>query len=335
MMGDGGDASLRVAVNDALEEGNVEDLAALVAELPSASVATRKACLRSLEAAVADTPGLVEPALRACEALLTDDERSVRLTTAKLCVAVAEDDPDAIVPLVPALAERLGDDEEFYYVRARSAEALGYIALDHPDAVASPAVVADLRFGLSFDGPEVKAKLAKALEHVALGDPGRLTHHVGTLAEHLSDESELVRYHLSTALVAVGYEYPKRLAPASDALSTALDDESAYVRGRAVEALDLLARSEADGPSPETPAVCEDDEAPFVAERVRVARGAGEPGDNEWSETDDGIGSVAAIRKTTNEVVAEITAPDSECPHCGLALAAGGPPLCPRCGTPH
>jgi HEAT repeat protein len=80
----------------------------------------------------------VEPALPACEALLKDDERSVRLTTAKLFVAAAEADPDAVVPMVPALADRLADDEEFYYVRARSAEALGYVALEHPDIVASP-----------------------------------------------------------------------------------------------------------------------------------------------------------------------------------------------------
>ena len=68
--------------------------------------------------------------------LLRDDERSVRLTTAKLFVAAADADPEAVVPMVPALAGRLAADEEFYYVRARSAEALEYVALGDPGRLA-------------------------------------------------------------------------------------------------------------------------------------------------------------------------------------------------------
>jgi hypothetical protein len=101
----------------------------------------------------------------------------VRLTTAKLFVAAAETHSNAVVAMVPALAERLTDGEEFYYVHARSEEALGYAALDHPDTVTSPELLADLRIGLSFDEPVMNEMLAEALEHVALGDPGRLTHH--------------------------------------------------------------------------------------------------------------------------------------------------------------
>jgi hypothetical protein len=98
-------------------------------------------------------------------------------------------------------------------------------------------MLADLRIGLSFDEPEVKEKLSKTLEHVALGDPERLAHHVSTLAEHLDDEDELVRYHLCTALMIVGCESPETLTEVSNALDARLDDENVYVRGRAVEAL--------------------------------------------------------------------------------------------------
>lgn len=170
------DSSLRTALGEALEQEDSEEITTLAETIPSAAVETRKACLRSLKAAVADNVTTVEPALPACEGLLEDDERSVRLTTAKLFVAVAEADPDAIIPMVPALA----DDEEFYYVRARSTEALGYVALEHPDSATTPEMLADLRIGLSFDEPEVKEKLAKALEHVALGNPSRLAHSVST-----------------------------------------------------------------------------------------------------------------------------------------------------------
>ncbi|EMA55848.1 hypothetical protein C451_04756 [Halococcus thailandensis JCM 13552] len=255
--------------------------------------------------------------------------------TAKLFVAAAETDPNAVVPTVPALAERLTDDEEFYYVRARSAEALGYVALEHPDIVTTPELLADLRIGLSFDEPEVKEKLSKALEHVALGDPKRLAHHVSTLAEHLADEDELVRYHLCTALVIVGCESPEKLTEVSDTLNARLDDENAYVRGRAVEALGVLARSDADAVLPDELPQPNDNEEPFIAERVRFALVDDGLGGDEQGETDEQIGTVPAIRATTDEIVAEIMAPDGECPHCGLALPENGPPMCPRCGAPY
>ena len=86
-------------------------------------------------------------------------------------MTLAESEPEATLPAADALGERLADDEEFYYVRARCAEALGYVAVDAPAAVTDPETLADLRVGLAFDEPEVKEKLAKALAHVALGDP--------------------------------------------------------------------------------------------------------------------------------------------------------------------
>lgn len=46
--------------------------------------------------------------------------------------------------------------------------------------------------------------------------------------------------------MVVGCSYPERLAAAGEALSERLTDENQYVRGRAVEALGLLARSDPD-----------------------------------------------------------------------------------------
>ena len=77
------------------------------------------------------------------------------------------------------------------------------------------------------------------------------------------------------------------------------------------------------------------DEEPFVAERARFALADDGLGGDERIETDERIGTVAAIRETTDEIVAEITTPDGECPHCGLALSEDGPPMCPRCGAPY
>ena len=273
--------------------------------------------------------------------LLTDDDRSIRLTTAKLFVAAAREAPAAAAPCIDDLAARLADESEFYYVRARSAEALGYVAFDRPDEVASPELLADLRIGLSFDEPEVREKLAKAIAYVALGNPGRLRHQVSNVAEQLDDENDLVRYHLATALVVVGAAYPSALADASAALAGRLDDEDPYVRGRAAEALGLLARS-----VPDALPVAVDDlsegEEPFERERLQFVRDAlasaeaVESGIEGETSTPPGVGTVDGVREGTDEIARMVAATDDGhlCPHCGLELPDAGPPLCPRCGTP-
>ncbi|MFC6766060.1 sister chromatid cohesion protein PDS5 [Natrinema soli] len=321
---------------DRLEDFFAEEpraqLVTWVEQLTERDARTRKEALRTLRQFAERRPAALEPVLTPLALFLTDEERSIRLTTAKLFVVVAEAEPDAVTSVVSPLADRLADDDEFYYVRARSAEALGYVARDHPEAVASPEVLADLRIGLSFDEPEVREKLAKALEYVALGDQDRLRHHVADLAGHLTDSNELVRYHLCTALVAVGCEYPDALSESVTALSERLDDESPYVRGRAAEALGLLARSDSDVTIPDVSSAADDDAVSFLADRVRyVIDGDDGPGDAVPAE----IGTIEAIRERTDEVVGEITAPNGdECPYCGLSLPEPGPPICPQCGGP-
>lgn len=68
--------------------------------------------------------------------LKQDDERAIRLTTAKLCVALAELTPEAVVPVVSSLADYL--DDENAHVRGRAAEALGLLARAGYDDVALP-----------------------------------------------------------------------------------------------------------------------------------------------------------------------------------------------------
>lgn len=317
-------------VVDLVEREAREEAVDCLDAVQGAPAEDRKAVLRSLRTLAADRPAAVGTVCGALAPFLDDEERSVRLTAAKLLVAVAESDPGAVLPVVPSLADRLADEEEFYYVRARSAEALGYVALEHPDAVDDPEILADLRVGLSFDEPEVKEKLAKALEYVALGDPDRLRHQVSSLAEHLDDGSELVRYHLSTALVAIGCAHPDRLGPARDVLVERLGDESAHVRGRAAEALGLLVRSgSAPDATPEGMAgMLSPEEEPFVVERVRYAL--------DSAGTPDTVGTREGVRSTTAEAVAAIESPDEDgsCPGCGLELPDGAPPMCPRCGAP-
>ncbi|GAA0194863.1 hypothetical protein GCM10009000_005110 [Halobacterium noricense] len=227
-----------------LDRDDTDAVRARLADRREGDARERKDLLRALRSAAEDDAAAVGRVADAVVPYLTDPDRAVRLSTAKVFVAVAERSPERVVRVRDALAERLADEDEFYYVRARAAEALGYAAVADPAAVASPELLADLRIGLAFDEREVREKLAKALEHVALADPDRLRHRVADLAEHLDDDAETVRYHLLAALVVVGCVDPGRLTDARGALVARLDDESPYVRGRAAGALGLLARAD-------------------------------------------------------------------------------------------
>ncbi|WP_049901484.1 HEAT repeat domain-containing protein [Natrinema sp. J7-1] len=306
--------------------------------IDAADAEARKRALRAVRTDAEERPGAFDGLAAPLATFLVDDDRAVRLTCAKLFVALAASDPSVALAAIDPLAERLADDEEFYYVRARCAEALGYVALEFPAAGSDPEILADLRIGLSFDDPAVKTKLAKALACVALGDSSRLRHRVPSLAEQLDDDTELVRYHLCTALVAVGCEHPERMSEAASDLRERLDDESPYVRGRAAEGLALSRRSDASSePSLDLGrVVSEDDDPPaFLTDRVRFLR-ASLADDEESEGTRTGLGTVESIRDGLDDIVEAITSPDSaECQHCGLDLPEGGPPMCPRCGAPH
>lgn len=323
-------------LTDLLEDASHEETVACLDRLEAADAETRKRVLRTIREVAGERPRSVAAHSDRLSGFLSDEDRAVRLTTAKLFVPLARSDPPAVLSAVDAIAGRLADDEEFYYVRARCAEALGYVAVDSPEQVTGPEILADLRIGLSFDEPEVREKLAKALAYVALGDPDRLRHQVDSLVEHLDDENELVRYHLCTAVVVVGCEHPAELASVEKTLRERLADENPYVRGRAAEALGLLAGT--DVPVESTPDLDDidtggDGTPSFLRERVRFCRRqlADEPLEPALAK----IGTVESVRLGTDDVVEAMTAPEEgECPHCGLSVTDGDPPMCPRCGAP-
>jgi HEAT repeat protein len=297
----------------------------------------QKRILRRLRSLAQDRPTAFEGICPALVPLLEEGQRAVRLTTAKVVVAVASARPDAALESHTSLADRLADDEEFYYVRARCAEALGYLALEYPETVGQPEVLAELRVGLAFDEPEVRAKLAKALEYIALGEPDRLRHQVSNLAEQLSDDDELVRYHLTSALLVIGCQHPDTLAPVQEALAESVVDENTYVRGRAAEALGVVAHADVSVP----PAILETVDLPeepdaFLTDRVRFAREAWGI-DTSAASVPAEIGTIESVRGSTDEIAEEIRSPDAEtaCSKCDSVLPEDVSPICPRCGTRH
>ncbi|MFB6224682.1 MAG: HEAT repeat domain-containing protein [Haloarcula sp.] len=321
-------------------EEPTSDAIACLERFGETSAEDRKAAMQALRTVAADRSVTLDSLCPALVQYLKDDERAVRLSTAKLLAVIAESDPDSVIPMISALADRLADDDEFYYVRARVAETLGYIAVEYPEKVTSPETLADLRIGLAFDEPEVREKLSKALEYIALGAPHRLRHQVSALADHLDDENELVRYHLTSALVVVGCEFPERLTAARDDLVRRLTDDNDHVRGRAAEALGLLARTGSDESTPAESSIRElvetQEEDSFASRRAHFALNA--ISSSATSRNPPGtVGTLEGVRDTTGDAVDAITSPDSdgECPHCGLTLPGEGPPMCPQCGAPY
>ncbi|MBP2249788.1 hypothetical protein J2754_000085 [Halarchaeum solikamskense] len=313
----------------ALDADDEADAVAALERCRDADVDVRKDALRALRDRAADHPDTLAPIVSDLTAFLTDTDRAVRLIAAKLFAALADATPAHVRPVVPDLAERLADPDEFRYVRARSAEAIGRVADVYPSDAVTPEVVADLLLGLDdATDDDVAGRFALAVERVALGDPSRLRHHAERLARHLDADGDLARYHLCTALAAIGCEHPDALADARDALGDAIDDDDPWVRARAAEALGLLARSDAGDALPDALATRRDDD-PCVAARARFALG-----DADASDADD-LGSIDGLRRTTADAAESIAAPDSECPNCGLALPDAGPPMCPRCGAPY
>ena len=107
-----------------LEDGDHEETVACLDRLRAADAEARKRVLRVIRDVAEERPTVFEALAVPLATFLTDENRAVRLTTAKLFVTLAQSEPTVALPVVDALADRLANDEEFYYVRARCVEAL-------------------------------------------------------------------------------------------------------------------------------------------------------------------------------------------------------------------
>lgn len=320
--------SLPASFEDALADSDEDALAALATDLADAPTETQKACATAFRDAVDESTDRGEAALPAVEPLLDSGDRAVRLTAVKGCATLAAARPSAVDPLVSTLTDLLDDD--FYYVRGRAAETLGYVALADPDAIDRATVVARLLNALSLDRPEIRQHVAAAVARIALGDPGALRSVVGEFDAHLDDGDELVRYHLTTAVVAVATEYPTYCRSLAGPLRDRLDDDQSYVRGRAAEALGLVAPVDSEVVAAAADRLRElTDGSEFVADRARFALADG-------TSPPDGVADRTAIAEGTPAIVDDITGPpeDAGCPHCGETLGGVEPPFCPACGAP-
>jgi len=102
-----------------LEEGDHQETVACLDRLGAADAETRKRTLRAVRDVAEEPPRAFDGLDGPLSAFLTDEDRAVRLTTAKLFVTLAQSEPVAVLPAVDALADRLADDEDS--TRARPA----------------------------------------------------------------------------------------------------------------------------------------------------------------------------------------------------------------------
>jgi len=320
-------------ISRALTGGDKRAVSASLPQLLNLPADTQKALLRQLGAVAQEEPAVLEPALPTLEAILSAENRSVRLTAVKVLASIAATQPDAMIGLGSPLTDALTDD--FYYVRGRAAQALGHVAETAPEAVDTPTIIARLLNALSLDRAETRHYVSEALCRIAFGDSTALRTMTSDVAEHLSDQEVLVRYYLTTTLAVVATVEPTYVTAVEPELRDRLDDDVPFVRGRAAETLGLIARSDADAVEPATESLQarrEDDQ--FVASRATFAL---HQLDESPPKFDREIGTRGAIVDETPIIVEELTSPDpddSGCPQCGETFGETHPPMCPRCGRP-
>lgn len=100
-------------LSELLREGTHEVTVACIERLGAADTDTRKRALRALRDVAAERPRSVEDLIDPLSTFLTDEDRAVRLTTAKLFVTLAQSEPSIVLPAVDVLADRLADEDEW------------------------------------------------------------------------------------------------------------------------------------------------------------------------------------------------------------------------------
>jgi hypothetical protein len=232
-----------------------------------------------------------------------------------------------VKPVVDALAERLADDEEFYYVRARSAEALGYVAVDSPEGVTDPETLADLRIGLEFD----------SVPETAVGFDDQWADMLVTLGQ----DDRLIAHGRPGNIITEFYDQLPNVSFDSEGLTTLSDNmsvETFFELDADVHHLDPLRLAATwDGFDDSDVETVRDQISPYFANRYSAYRNY--TGDEscqycsiweltrKFAELYQVPDRVAALEGVYDEVVAEIQSnlpPESERPRVALSVHSDG-----------
>ena len=113
---------------------------------------------------------------------LSDEDNLTRDRAAAVCLAVAEDDVEAVLPLLPALTDRLEDDN--VNVLLKTLAALNVVAEAHPDSVADG--VGGVCALLNHDLPRIQLSAGRLAQLVGVEHPEWFAPHAETLLAMLS-----------------------------------------------------------------------------------------------------------------------------------------------------
>ncbi|MFU8868942.1 HEAT repeat domain-containing protein [Natronococcus sp.] len=198
--------------------------------------ATRVQATAALTRIAAERPGAAVDRVERVAALLEDDHHLVRAGACEVLESLAEWDPAAVEPFVPALVDRLESDTD-HPVPWRAADALNAVGEEYPvrvgeelrDALRKLAAFLDRR------DPGIRGIGVGLLAYVAQADPEAVEDTVPRVRELLEDDHAPVRANAALTLGLADRE------EAVDALeSLAADDPDGAVRDAAARALERI-----------------------------------------------------------------------------------------------
>ncbi len=216
--------------------------------------------------------------LATIRSVLTADEANERQRGTRTCRMVADENPEAIGPLVDDLAALL--DDESAAVAQQAGNALLSLAAEHPGELTDvvPAIVgltkhdvnaiqwlgARIFAAVVVEHPEAGASSVDRLFPALYDHPGSFEPSEGVnMVENQETRETMVRHEqeeyrmklqtlgtLANAIVAVAEAEPPALFDHVDDLRDLLDHDDAPIVGAAVDALAAVARADADVAAP-------------------------------------------------------------------------------------
>lgn len=246
------------------------DVAEVRAALESTNPLVRQRGVDVCEALAEDDVDAVRPLLDDVASLPDDSNSAIGLSAISALDAVAEADPEALDGRLDALVAATGSN--IVDVQLTAAMVFGKLVVEHPDLVAPHA--REIAEGVHATEPtDEPSDVSEYVDHPATRE---------TIAEHEREERERRisgRQTLANVLVAVTEETPEPALDAVDALATLLDDVDAGVAGPAVDALGELAAVDPEAVAPVSDRLrdCLDHDDPSV--RARAVGAIGRLGD--------------------------------------------------------
>ncbi len=254
---------------DSVSAGDV-DVAEVRAALDSSNPLVRQRGVDVCESLAEDDVDAVRPLLDDVAALPDDSNSAIGLSAISTLDAVATADPEALDGRLDALVAATGNN--IVDVQLTAAMVLGKLVVERPELVAPHA--RDIAEAVHATEPaDEPTDVSEYVDHPSTQE---------TIAEHEREERERRisgRQTLVNVVVAVTEEEPEAALDTVDALATLLDDADAGVAGPAIDALGELATADSSAVAPVSGQLrdCLDHNSPAV--RARAIGAIGRLGD--------------------------------------------------------